>query len=105
MRPHERRMAIWHSLCSRRQDTIARLAAEYNVCPRTICYDVEILSLIYPIETVHGRYHGGIKLPDWYTPNPNVYSPAQLELLIRLQETLEGNDLIVMTSIISQFSA
>ena len=105
MRAHERRMAIWHSLCCRRQDTIARLAAEYDVCPRTIYYDVEILSLIYPIETVRGRYHGGIKLPDWYTPNPNIYSPAQLELLIRLQETLEGNDLIVMTSIISQFSA
>ncbi|MBP3540975.1 MAG: HTH domain-containing protein [Clostridia bacterium] len=105
MRSHERRQAIWHSLCHRRQDTAAHLAAEYNVCQRTIYYDVEILSLIYPIESVRGRYHGGIKIPDWYTPNPNVYSPAQLDLLIRLQANLQGNDLIIMSSIISQFSA
>ena len=105
MRPHERRMAIWHSLCCCRQTTIARLDEEHKVCPRTIYYDVEILSLIYPIESVRGRYHGGIKLPDWYTPNPNRYSPAQMELLLRIQEALEGNDLIIMNSIISQFSS
>ena len=105
MRPHDRRIAIWRSLCLRRQDTIAHLAAEHGVCLRTIYYDVEILSLIYPIESVRGRYHGGIKLPDWYTPNPNVCSPAQLELLLRLQKDLKGNDLVVMTSIINQFSA
>lgn len=105
MRAHERRMAIWHSLCTRRQDTVARLATEYNVCPRTIYYDVEILSLIYPIVTVRGRYYGGIKIADWYIPNPNVYSPAQMELLLRLQKSLTGKDRIIMTSIISQFSS
>ena len=105
MRAHERRMAIWHSLCCRRQDTMAHLATEHNVCLRTIYYDVEILSLIYPIETIRGRYHGGIKLPDWYIPKPHTCSPAQLELLTRLQKSLQGNDLIIMTSIIQQFSA
>lgn len=104
MRSHERRQAIWQSLCHRRHDTAARLAAEYNVCTRTIYYDVEILSLIYPIESVRGRYHGGIKIPDWYTPKPTTFSPAQLELLIRLQENLQGADFIIMSSIISQFA-
>ena len=96
-------MAIWHSLCYRRQDTVAHLAAEYNVCPRTIYYDVEFLSLIYPIESIRGRYRGGIKLPDWYTPDPNALSPAQMALLIRLQKDLKGNDLIIMDSIINWF--
>ena len=45
MEPHARRMAIWNSLCSRRQETIAHLATEYHVSKRTIYYDVEILSL------------------------------------------------------------
>lgn len=103
MRSHERRMAIWHSLCYRRQDTVAHLAAEYNVCPRTIYYDVEFLSLIYPIESIRGRYRGGIKIPDWYTPDPNALSPAQMALLIRLQKDLKGNDLIIMDSIINWF--
>lgn len=105
MRCHERRMAIWHLLCYRRQDTVAHLAAEFNVCPRTIYYDVEFLSLIYPTESVRGRYRGGIKIPDWYTPNPNVYSPAELALLLRVQSTMQGADLIIMTSIIDRFSA
>lgn len=98
-------MAIWHLLCYRRQATVAHLAAEFNVCPRTIYYDVEFLSLIYPIESVRGRYYGGIKIPDWYTPNQNVYSPTELALLLRVQSTMQGADLIIMTNIIDRFSA
>lgn len=104
MEAHERRMAIWRSLCCHRFDTVAHLAAKYKVSVRTIYYDVQILSLSYPIETVRGRYHGGIKIPDWYKPNPNVYTPAQLELLMKLKENLTGNDLVVMNSIIEQFA-
>ncbi len=68
MGAHERRMAIWNTLCHRRQDTIAHLADEFQVSLRTIYYDVQHLSLIYPLENVHGRYRGGIKIADWYTP-------------------------------------
>lgn len=80
------------------------IVSKYKVSVRTIYYDVQILSLSYPIETVRGRYHGGIKIPDWYKPNPNVYTPAQLELLMKLKENLTGNDLVVMNSIIEQFA-
>ncbi len=104
MEAHERRMAIWRSLCCHRFDTVAHLATKYKVSVRTIYYDVQILSLSYPIETVRGRYHGGIKIPDWYKPNPNVYTPAQLELLMKLKVNLTGNDLAVMNSIIEQFA-
>lgn len=104
MGPHDRRMAIWNSLCYRRQETIAHLAAEHHVSKRTIYYDVEILSLIYPIETVHERNRGGIKIADWYTPKLGSLTPAQMELLLRIRDALEGRDAIIMTSIINQFA-
>lgn len=104
MGSHDRRMAIWNSLCYRRQDTIAHLASEHHVSRRTIYYDVEILSLIYPIETVHERNRGGIKIADWYTPTPYALSPAQMNLLLRIRENLEGTDAVIMTSIIDQFA-
>lgn len=104
MEPQERRMAIWRSLCCHRSMTVARLAAEYGVSVRTIYYDVQRLSLAYPIETVRGRYTACIKIPDWYKPNPNVYTPAQLEFLLKLKVNMTGNDLALMNSIIERFS-
>lgn len=85
----ERRMAIWQTLCLRRYDTVANLASEFNVSKRTLYYDVQFLSLIYPIESIRGRYYGGIKIPDWYTPNSNSFTPAQMELLLRLQKNAQ----------------
>lgn len=104
MEARERRKAIWRSLCCTRHDTVEKLAQKFNVSVRTIYYDVQILSLSYPIETVRGRHGGGIKIPAWYTPNPLVYTPAQLALLMRLKAELKGSDLAVMASIIDQFS-
>lgn len=100
----ERRMAIWQTLCLQRHDTVANLASEFNVSKRTLYYDVQFLSLIYPIESVRGRYYGGIKISDWYTPNSNSFTPTQMELLLRLQKTLSGNDAIIMMSIINILS-
>lgn len=57
-------MSIRNSLCYRRQETIAHLAAEYHVSKRTVDDDGEILSLIYPIEIDHDRCHGGIRFAD-----------------------------------------
>ena len=105
MEPQERRIAIWRSLCCHRSLTVARLAAEYGVSVRTIYYDVQKLSLIYPIENIRGRYTGGIKIPDWYTPNPNVYTPAELAFLLKLKAKMIGNDLAIMNSIIERFSS
>jgi len=104
MEAHERRMAIWRSLCCRRQDTVAHLADEFGVSVRTIYYDVQILSLSYPIETIRGRYKGGVKLPDWYKPTPQKLTPAELELLMRVREELIAKDRVVMTGIIEKFS-
>ncbi len=102
MGANERRMAIWETLCYRRQDTVVHLAAEFNVSRRTIYYDVEFLSIIYPIESIRGRYYGGVKISDWYIPNPNIYTPAQMELLLRLAKSLKGKDAVIMSSIIKK---
>ena len=100
----ERRQDNWMRLLERRKDTIQDLASEFNVSPRTIRYDIDALSLSYPIETVRGRYGGGVKVSDWYHPSRNTLSPKQMDLLKKLAPTLEGDDLAVMNSIISQFA-
>ena len=69
MRPNERRAAIFDALCIRRQDTVENLASEFGVSEKTIRRDIEELSCSYPIETVRGRYGGGVKVADWYHQN------------------------------------
>lgn len=95
-----RRMAIWHTLCCCRQVTIQQLASKYQVCPRTIRYDVEALSLHYPIETVRGRYGGCVRLAEWYVPGSCLLSPAQMEFLLNWSQILSGKDKMVLMSII-----
>ena len=41
MGTHKRRMAIWNTLCQRKQDTAGHLAAEFHVSLRTIYYDLD----------------------------------------------------------------
>lgn len=59
MRPDERRNAIIELLCQQRQETMKNLSLKFGVSIRTIRYDIEILSLTYPLGTLQGR-HGGV---------------------------------------------
>lgn len=104
MTPSERREAILKVLCQRRQDTIENLAFEFGVSVRTIKYDIEELTLAHPIETVRGRYGGGVKVADGYYVGRNYLKPDQQELLKRLSETLTGDDLATMQSIFRDFA-
>lgn len=104
MTPSERREAILKVLCQRRQDKIDNLAFEFGVSVRTIKNDIEELSLAYPIETVRGRYGGGVKVADGYYVGRNYLKPKQQELLKKLQSTLQGDDLEVMNSILRDFA-
>jgi len=99
----ERRLAIWHTLCARRQVTISYLSARYGVSPRTIRYDVEVLSRTYPIETRPGK-NGGVKVADWFQPGPDMLQPEQMDLLLKLYRDLEGDDAQTMSSIIKALS-
>lgn len=104
MSVNERRQAIWHALCQRRKETVKQLAVEFGVSPRTIRYDIEALTLSYPLETVRGRYGGGVKLADWYHPTRKTLCMEQMALLKRMAISLDSDDLTVMNSIISQFA-
>ena len=104
MTPSERREAILNALCKRRQDTVENLAHEFGVSVRTIKYDIEELTLAHPIETVRGRYGGGVKVADGYDVGRNYLKPKQQELLKKLQSTLQGDDLEVMNSILRDFA-
>ena len=104
MTANERRQQLLEVLCRRRQDTTENLAAEFGVSERTIQRDIEELTLSYPIETVCGRYGGGVKVADWYHLDRKTLSPEQTVLLKKLAPSLQGNDLAVMNNIISQFA-
>lgn len=104
MTPSERREAILKALCMRRQDTIENLAHEFDVSVRTIKYDIEELTLAHPIETIRGRYGGGVKVADGYYIGRNYLKPDQQELLKRLTGELTGDDLAVMNSIFRDFA-
>ena len=80
------------------------LAAEFGVSEKTIRRDVEELMCSYAVETVRGRYGGGVKLSDWYHPTRSTLSPKQTALLKKLAPSLQGEDLTVMNSIFSQFA-
>lgn len=104
MTPSERRDAIIDVLCKRRQDTVANLAYEFGVSVRTIKYDIEELTLAHPIETIRGRYSGGVRIADGYYAGRKYLKPNQKALLIKLSDKLSGDDLAVMKSILRDFA-
>ena len=101
----ERRQQILELLCQRRKDTMQNLAAELGVSERTIRRDVEILTRSYPLETVCGRYGGGVRVADWYHLDRQRMSPKQTALLRRLGADLRGEDLEVMEQILLKFAS
>ena len=101
----ERRQQILELLCQRRKDTMQNLAVELGVSERTIRRDVEILTRSYPLETVCGRYGGGVRVADWYHLDRQRMSPKQTALLRRLAADLRGEDLEVMEQILLKFAS
>lgn len=103
MNPYERRSAIMDILCREQHTTTARLAAAVGVTERTIRNDITTLSLHYPIQTIRGRYGGGVQLADWFNPQSHSLSSKQKLLLEHIQSSLTDEDLIVWNSILIQF--
>ena len=71
---------------------------------RTIRADLVALLCYYPIQVVRGRFGGGIHLPDWFYIESRILSSKQQALLMRVRQTLVGDDLQVMNSILAQFA-
>lgn len=104
MSPHERRQQLLEVLCQRRHDTYDNLAREFNVSKMTIRRDITWLMCSYPIETVCGRYGGGVKMADGYYLRRKILTQRQIALLRRLADQLNGDDLDTLNSILFQFS-
>ena len=100
----ERRKRLLEVLCLRRHDTYDNLAQEFNVSKMTIRRDITALTCSYPIETIRGRYGGGVKVRDDYLPYRKTLNPKQVRLLIRLSAQLDGDDLATISSIIFQLA-
>lgn len=102
MTASERRKEILEVLCSRRTEIIDNLAFEFNVSRRTIRYDIEILSLDYPIYTSKGN-GGGVYVDDNFKLGKSYLKDSQKALLENLLPTLNGKDAEVMKSILDTF--
>lgn len=101
---NERQDAIVQILCMRRQDTIENLAQEFHVSVRTIKYDIEELTLAYPIETVRGRYGGGVRMKEGYSTGKKYLNSEQCQLLQKILLTLVGTERTIMESILMDFA-
>ena len=104
MSASKRREAILQALDIRRREKISNLAAEFGVSERTVRSDIEALSCTYPITTRHGRYGGGVVIAEDFHLNRKRLTARQGALLKRLASTLEGEDRVIMDSILSQFA-
>ena len=91
-------------LCKRRYDTISNLAQEFGVSIRTIKYDIEELTLAHPIETICGRYGGGVRVSDGYYADKKYLDIEQVNLLKKLYPLLSESDKKIMDSILKDFA-
>lgn len=104
MSPTERRQELLEILCLRKYETYGNLALELNVSKMTIRRDVAILMCSYPVETIHGGRHGGVKIAEGFRLCRKILTPKQTKLLKKLSTYLEGDDLETINSILVQFS-
>lgn len=100
----ERRMAILEYMCERRHETLENLMFEFGVSRSTIIRDLSELSRHYPICTRPGN-GGGVYVMEGFFLGKKYFSDKQQELLERLSERLDGDDLKTMKSILTIFTA
>ena len=102
MTARERRHVMIKELSDRRRETRGNFAVEFQVSLRTIDNDLIYLSQEYPIYTDRGR-GGGIYVDKDFYLNQRYLSKTQKELLLRLKDTLEGEDRRIMENILKTF--
>ena len=103
MNPIDRRMKIIKILYERGHETTKNLANELGVGLRTIRYDINHLSLSFPIETVRGRHGGGVKICNLCV-NKKYLNTAQIDFLKKIKIHLPSEDALIIDSILNGFS-
>ena len=99
----ERRQQMLEYLCRIRSTTRADLMREFNVSKNTVDRDLQILMCSYPIDTFRGG-GGGIRVADKFHLGMKYLNEEQHSLLVKLSETLSGDELATMQSILKTFS-
>lgn len=100
----ERREVELELLSQKKQVTYMELAQECGVSRETIRKDILNLMCSYPIETVRGRYGGGVRALPNFTLRPKTLSSEQAAFLEGLKSRVTDHELPVLISILEQFS-
>lgn len=109
MTPTERREAEMEILRVKRQVTYSYFMQEFGVSRETVRNDVIKLMCSYPIETVRGRYGGGVRICKGHTLQSKpkakrTLSSVQREFLEELRPRMSGEKLDILNSIITDFA-
>ena len=99
----ERRQLVLEYLLDQRHTTLDALCKEFEVSMSTMRRDILILSCSYPITTFQGG-GGGIKIAEGYRLGMKYMTSNQKALLEKLSESLSGEELVTMYSILKTFS-
>ena len=59
----------------------------------------------YPIETVRGRYGGGVKVADWYHPHKNILSQEHQTVLAQLLDKADESQWRVLHEMLTAFGS
>ena len=100
----ERREAEMEILCRKKQVTYRELAQEFGVSRETIRKDILDLMCSYPIETVRGRYGGGVKILPGFSIQPKTLNREQVAFLEGMRSRVTSDELEVLSSILDQFT-
>jgi len=98
-----RRQSILEVLSDRRNETIMNLANEFGVTERTIRKDIQVLSCSAPVFTIQGN-GGGVRVADGYYIGCRYLKSHQEALLRKLANTLQGEELATLQSILTAFA-
>ena len=100
----ERRQVLIELLCERRYDKMSNLAFELGVSRRTICRDIQELSLSYPIYTECSRGNAGVYIEENYYLGKQYLRQEEEELLQKLILEKTGEDKARLIKILERFS-
>ena len=102
---NERRQEMIELLCERRHETLTNLADYFNVSKQTVCSDIAILTLSYPLETKCGRHDGGVYVAEGYYIGKQYLTDEQEKVLQELTGTVNEEQAKILQSIISKFGS
>lgn len=104
MTANERRAEIMRLLVARRAINMSTLANELGVTRRTICTDIETLTLEYPLESIMGR-NGGVRLPEWYHPHRNILTGEQADVLSQMMDIANDTQKKVLREMLMEYGS